>query len=155
MSKLGRICVVATAVVFVGALIQVQAQCRKPISQEEAIEIADRTVTTAGFDLNDLDRTIAQDVEERKKHLKWSIDGQLGEEARQEAQQMDTALRKHTNVYAVIYQPKRKPGDREVLGGISVLLDAETGEVVFYQPAHRKATYPSGTTKTETDRCSQ
>ena len=157
MSKLrGRISVVAAAVVYVGlSSYSLRAECKNPISEENAIEIANRTVTKAGFDLNDLDRTIVRHVEEWKKHLKWSIDGQLGEEAKKEAKKMESALRRHINVYTVIYRIKRKPGDPEVLGGISVVLDADTGELVFYQPAHRKAIYPGGTTKTQSDRCSQ
>lgn len=136
--------VIAAAAVGL-SVVQVQAECKKPISREEAIAIANRIVTKAGFSLQDLDATIGQDIKEMEKRLKWSIDGQLGEEAKQEAQQMESALRGHTNFYGVIYQYKRKPGELEVLGGISVLLDADTSEVVFYQPAHRKAIYPSKT----------
>ncbi len=127
--------------------LETQAECPKRISLQEALDIANRAVQKAGFDLGDLDATVGQDIQEWTEDVRMHIRGNAGEKAKQEAEQMDSVLRSHTNFFSVSYSPKPHPKGYHRLGGVSVLLDADTGRVLIIQPAHRKAIYPKAAQK--------
>lgn len=126
---------------------RVHSECSRSISPHEALDIANRAVKKAGFDLADLDATVTRDIQEWKDHVQRSIRGDAGEKAQEEAQQMNSVLQSYKNFFWISYQPKKHPEGYMRLGGVSVLLDADTGMILIIQPAHRKAIYPKAAQK--------
>jgi hypothetical protein len=145
---LGKSFAAVSAIVLFGFCeLEARSECLKPISHHEAVNIANRAVAKAGFDLNDLDQTATRDTQEWTEHVRMSIGGKAGEKAKQEAEQMDSVLKSHANFFSISYEPKKRLDRHTRLGGVSVLLDADTGEILIIQPAHRKAIYPGKASK--------
>jgi len=144
-----KITCAAAAIVFClwHVAIEAQAECSKLITPHEALNIANRAVQKAGFDLSDLEATVSRDIQEWTEDVRMHIRGNAGEKAKQEAERIDSVLRSYTNFFSISYSPKPHPQGHTRLGGGSVLLDADTGSILIIQPAHLKAIYPKATPK--------
>ena len=107
------------------------------LSQEQAVRVANQEVVGLGLDLKDFDVKADLGDKNYRQYIKQYKHGQAGEAAQREALQDEAAI-EGKDFWDVTYTFKRQRGT-ERLGGVTVLVDALSGEVLLLRPPHSES----------------